>query len=98
MSKLTSNKELIQPLFEKLEAHQLKVKALAAESNVPPESISIMGDATLPYAVLKKVLYTCAQAGFRDIALAVEHSTSGMQDDADKATASHQIDNRGENA
>jgi hypothetical protein len=34
-----------------------------------------MGDASVPYALLKRVLYTCAQAGFRDVSLAVEYSS-----------------------
>ena len=38
--------------------------------------ISVMGDVTVPYALLKRVLYTCAQAGFRDVGLAVEHADS----------------------
>ena len=32
-----------------------------------------MGDAAVPYALLKQVLATCADAGFQDVSLAVEY-------------------------
>lgn len=34
-------------------------------------SVTIMGDQKIPYRLLKRVMTTCAQADFRDIALAV---------------------------
>ncbi|NCP65701.1 MAG: biopolymer transporter ExbD [Paraglaciecola sp.] len=35
-------------------------------------AITIMGDKSIPYALLKRIMQTCAQAGFTDISLAVE--------------------------
>ena len=34
-------------------------------------SITIMGDRDIPYALLKKIMLTCARAGYTDLALAV---------------------------
>ena len=80
---ISSNKELIKPLLTRLEAYQKLVKENSKTSEVPENSISIMGDENLPYSVLKKVLYTCAQAGFRDVALAVEYSTGNFASEAE---------------
>ncbi len=33
--------------------------------------ISIQGDRTLPYLIIKKIMFTCGQVGFNDIMLAV---------------------------
>lgn len=35
-------------------------------------AITIMGDQAIPYRLLKKIMQTCAQAGYTDISLAVE--------------------------
>lgn len=80
IDKLANSDELIKPLFAKLESYQQQVASAQIDNEAPENSISIMGDESLPYTVLKKVLYTCAQAGFRDVALAVEYSTSGLND------------------
>ncbi|MGJ8680614.1 ExbD/TolR family protein [Paraglaciecola sp.] len=36
-------------------------------------AITIMADQAMPYELLKKLMQSCAQAGYTDIALAVEH-------------------------
>ncbi len=78
---LTPNKdangddELIANLYAQLVKEKALLPALAAKTDeLPSHSISVMGDASVPYALLKRVLYTCAQAGFRDVSLAVEYS------------------------
>lgn len=43
-------------------------------------AITIMGDQAIPYQLLKKIMQTCAQAGYTDISLAVEQNTP--QEDA----------------
>lgn len=35
--------------------------------------ITIVGDKNTPYSVLKKVMNTCAESGFNDVSLAVNH-------------------------
>ncbi len=56
-------------------------QALAAEANAHPyanaqakeqgRSITIMGDSAVSYALLKKIMATCAQSEYRNIALAI---------------------------
>jgi len=71
------NAEMIQPLYQTLSSYQQGKTQAKSSSKTKPraESIAIMGDAGVNYALLKKVLYTCAQAGFRDVSLAVEHTS-----------------------
>lgn len=62
-------------VIEPLQAELLYRKAKRAEDSTAPEGvhgITIMGDQTVPYALLKKILATCAQAGYGDVSLAVE--------------------------
>ncbi|MCP8899718.1 ExbD/TolR family protein [Gilvimarinus xylanilyticus] len=60
----------ITPLLTELEYR-------ASRRNITPEQqakglpITIMGDKAIPYTLLKQVMNTCAQAGYRDISLAV---------------------------
>ena len=46
-------------------------------------NVTIMGDQSIPYALLKKIMTTCAKAEYRNIALAV----SQVYDDAAPTTA-----------
>lgn len=70
------DKELINNLYTALVKEKAFLSSLATKiDEIPSYSISVMGDASVPYATLKRVLYTCAQAGFRDVSLAVEYSS-----------------------
>lgn len=73
LSDIPSSKELLQPLYVAL-TKQASQDGRPADSE---RSISIMATVDLPYDSLKKILNACAQAGFRDISLAVEYSTRG---------------------
>ncbi|WP_339719048.1 biopolymer transporter ExbD [uncultured Paraglaciecola sp.] len=42
-----------------------------AEGNDIERAITIMGDKDIPYTLLKRIMQTCAQAGFTNISLAV---------------------------
>ena len=67
---------LIDTLYSQLVKEKDYLPSLAVKMDeLPSHSISVMGDASVPYALLKRVLYTCAQAGFRDVSLAVEYSS-----------------------
>jgi biopolymer transport protein ExbD len=47
--------------------------ALVDENGEPVDrAITIMGDKSIPYTLLKRIMQTCAQAGFTNISLAVE--------------------------
>lgn len=75
------DKTVIDILYTQLMKEKLLLPALASNNEgLSSHSISVMGDASVPYALLKKVLYTCAQAGFRDVSLAVEYSSRDIQE------------------
>jgi biopolymer transport protein ExbD len=54
----------------------------------PGLSITIMGDKSVPYEILKKIMQTSAEAGYTNIALAVENQLESNSDVADPASAS----------
>ena len=71
--------DLINNLYTQLVKEKALLPSLLAKvDELPSHSISVMGDASVPYALLKRVLYTCAQAGFRDVSLAVEYSSRDL--------------------
>jgi biopolymer transport protein ExbD len=41
-----------------------------------PGDITIMGDKEIPYALLKKIMKTCAMANYTNISLAVMHKAA----------------------
>ncbi|MFL0798526.1 MAG: biopolymer transporter ExbD [Cellvibrionaceae bacterium] len=44
---------------------------LTKEQELKGRPITVMGDKNIPYKLLKKIMSTCAEHGFRDISLAV---------------------------
>ena len=46
----------------------------------PGLSITIMGDKSVPYEILKKIMQTSAEAGYTNIALAVENQLEANSD------------------
>ena len=53
-------------------------------------SITIMGDKHIPYTILKRIMQTCAQAGFTNISLAVEGEEPDLSEPPGDAQASVQ--------
>lgn len=43
-----------------------------AESEAQKKAITILGDREIPYRLLRKVMVTCARAGFTDVSFAVQ--------------------------
>lgn len=67
---------LIAPLKTELEFQYQKL----AKGNGASEqtgSITIMGDKSIPYRLLKKIMMTCADANFGNISLAVQQKALG---------------------
>jgi len=78
---LSSSDETIDVLADELtfRFQQASTRAnvdASDESAVQGKAITIMGDRSVPYALLKKIMYTCAQAGYTDVSLAVEQKAS----------------------
>ena len=72
--------ETIASLSEELQYH-LARRSLAKQQQNSPAAITIMGDKGIEYSILKKILLTCANAGFGDISLAVERSYAESEGD-----------------
>ncbi|MCC6301300.1 MAG: biopolymer transporter ExbD [Gammaproteobacteria bacterium] len=71
---LASDDEIVPALLEELE-YQARNSAKLSGSGAPGE-ITIMGDKQIPYALLKKIMKTCAMANYTNISLAVIHKAA----------------------
>ncbi len=74
---------VLKPLREELTTFLAPpaVVAAAAKTKTPllPKDVSIFADKDIPYSLLKKVMTTCADAGFAKIALGVLPNGPGAQ-------------------
>ena len=62
--------DLIAPLKAELDLQATRT-LLRKENEPQNQSVTIMGDKDIPYQLLRKVMVTCAQANFADVAFAV---------------------------
>jgi len=67
---LAADGDLIAGLKEELDV-QAKRVVIRAENQAQGKAITIMGDKTLPYALLRKVMVTAARADFSEVSFAV---------------------------
>lgn len=83
---IEQDEQAIASLKAELDYHTQRRTDLSEEAK-QAQSITIMGDASTPYAVLKEIMQACAAQGYTNIALAVENtqdngsalSVGGMQ-------------------
>lgn len=68
---LASTGDKFIPLETELKYQAEKAGPLKAEDQLTGRPVTIMADHTLPYAMLKKIMATCAAAEYRAISLAV---------------------------
>ncbi|MFT4939593.1 MAG: biopolymer transport protein TolR [Paraglaciecola sp.] len=86
---LTQDNDIITPLATEL-AYQAKrspapVAVESADGSLqdpPGRAITIMGDKSIPYTLLKRIMQTCAEAGYTDISLAVDSTDAQLAADA----------------
>ena len=75
---MASRDDLIPGLKAELDVLATR-KAVRAENREriasDGQAITIMGDKDIPYSLLRKVMVTCAKAGFSDVAFAVRKRT-----------------------
>ena len=72
---MRSNQSVIRPLLIELKrqaASESKKRKRLADTK---RGITIMGDQKIPYALLKKIMLTCASADYTNISLAVVQKT-----------------------
>nr|WP_136250743.1 biopolymer transporter ExbD [Ningiella ruwaisensis] len=80
---LDNESTAVNALKAELDYHSNR-KVDLSEEEKQAQSITIMGDASTPYAVLKQIMQACAAQGYTNIALAVENK----QDNGSALTAS----------
>ena len=75
---LANKSNLIQPLVQALQQIKQEKKARSRPTSKPmhQRGVTIMGDRKIPYALLKKIMLSCASANFDNISLAVVHKTA----------------------
>lgn len=72
-STITSLLEELRYRAKKADEKVLDTLSDTQDSDGPiARAITVMGDQSVPYALLKKIMYTCAEAGYTDVSLAVE--------------------------
>jgi biopolymer transport protein ExbD len=69
---LAGGDEQIVALRSELDGLAARSQQLTEDEKSRGRAVTIMGDQQVPYLLLKRVMATCAQADYRDIALAVE--------------------------
>ncbi|MEJ2443430.1 MAG: biopolymer transporter ExbD [Exilibacterium sp.] len=67
---LKSEDEQIEALTEELN-YRTERRPLTPAEEKRGRAVTIMGDESIPYALLKRIMATCAAANYRDISLAV---------------------------
>lgn len=68
---MESNSKTIKPLFDSLK----QISAISKDIT-DKEGVTIMGDKEIPYALLKKIMLTCAGAEYTKLSFAVNQKTS----------------------
>jgi len=76
---LADSENLIAALETELQYQASRRSELSELEKERGRAVSIMGDKSIPYTVLKRVMTTCAQTDFRDISLAVSKQLSPEQ-------------------
>lgn len=70
-SVIAATDPVIQPLKEALRAQADTVLADAAKQEIKEREVTIMGDRSTPYSVLRKIMATCTDAEYGKVSLAV---------------------------
>ena len=68
---LKADGDLIAPLKAELDLLQANRKVIREDNAAQAKAVTIMGDKEIPYRLLRKVMYTAAQANFSDVSFAV---------------------------
>jgi len=77
-SVVNANRPEIASLKRELERQSSKQIVKKAPDGKPmPHEVTIMGHRTIPYKLLKKIMYTCTRANYTNISLAVLRKEKG---------------------
>jgi biopolymer transport protein ExbD len=75
---LRSDETVIQPLKRALQGQADRVLADAAKDDIKEREVTILGDRTTPYSILRKVMATCTEADYGKVSLAVIERERGQ--------------------
>lgn len=76
----------VEPLKKELQYLASRKPYRTEEEQKKGRDITIMGDATIPYTVLKRIMSTCAASEYRNISLAVSQKNVSPEDLAEQGT------------
>ncbi|NQZ22541.1 MAG: biopolymer transporter ExbD [Colwellia sp.] len=76
---LQDNNEFIEALKTELNYHVSKRPELTDSEQKKGRAVTIIGDASIPYVVLKQIMAACADTGYRNMSLAVERQVKNKQ-------------------
>jgi len=78
-SELQDNQEFFEALTAELNYQVNKRPELTKSEQENGRAVTIIGDASTPYAVLKQIMAACADTGYRNMSLAVERQVKNKQ-------------------
>lgn len=83
---LTENSEeqsekLISALKQELDYLAAKRAELTERETLQGRGVTIIGDSSVPYSVLKRIMKACADSNYRDMSLAVKQIASNKQEE-----------------
>lgn len=73
-----SEETVVQPLRDALKAQTDRFLRASAQADIAGREITILGDKSVPYRVLKKVMATCTDADYGKLSLAVLQREEAM--------------------
>lgn len=76
------NSDFIEALKTELTYQASKRVELTALEQEKGRGVTIIGDASTPYVVLKQIMAACADTGYRNMSLAVEQQVKNTQGDS----------------
>ncbi len=76
---LRSQQAIIPQLMTELVSYASKKKTKKGVVPVTKRGVTIMGDKSIPYKLLKKIMLTCASADYTNISLAVVKKNAGKK-------------------
>lgn len=75
-----SSEDRFAPLETELKYQAGKARPLTEEEKLLGRAVTIMGDQTISYSMLKKIMASCAAADYRNISLAVAQKIADKPD------------------
>ncbi|MEK8046900.1 MAG: gliding motility protein [Burkholderiales bacterium PBB6] len=73
---MAARDDLIAPLKDMLTVQQQTRQVVRSQNAEEGQAITIMGDKDIPYQLLRKVMFSCARAGYADVRFAVRQKVS----------------------